>query len=82
MEQNVVACITTTSFHFYQLTPQYVQNTISDNSINIIGTNFSINPFVQFISDVNSQVISAQSQTYNSESSITAVISNANEGFK
>jgi len=56
--------------------PQYVQNTISDNSINIIGTNFSINPFVQFISDVNNQVISAQSQTYNSESSITAVISN------
>jgi len=59
------------------ITPQYVQNTISDNSINIIGTNFSINPFVQFISDVNSQVISAQSQTYNSETSITAVISNA-----
>jgi len=58
------------------ITPQYVQNTISDNSINIIGSNFSINPFVQFISDVNSQVISAQSQTYNSESSITAVISN------
>jgi len=58
------------------ITPQYVQNTISDNSINIIGTNFSINPFVQFISDVNGQVISAQSQTYNSESSITAVISN------
>lgn len=59
------------------ITPQYVQNTISDNSINIIGTNFSINPFVQFISDVNSQVISAQSQTFNSASSITAVISNA-----
>ena len=59
------------------ITPQYVQNTISDNSINIIGTNFSINPFVQFISDVSSQVISAQSQTFNSETSITAVISNA-----
>jgi hypothetical protein len=58
------------------ITPQYVQNTISDNSINIIGDNFSTNPFVQFISSVDDSVISAQSQTFNSESSITAVISN------
>ena len=59
------------------ITPQYVQNDISDNSINIIGTNFSIDPFVQFISSVDNSVISAQSQTFNSETSITAVISNA-----
>jgi hypothetical protein len=58
------------------ITPQYVQDNISDNSINIIGDNFSINPFVQFISSVDDSVISAQSSTFNSESSITAVISN------
>lgn len=57
--------------------PQFIQSNISDNSINIIGFNFSPNVVIQFQSTVTNTLYNAASQNRVSETEVVAVVSNA-----
>jgi hypothetical protein len=56
--------------------PQYIQSNVSDNSINIIGANFSSTVVVQFQSTISNNIYNAASQNRISDTQIVAVVSN------